>query len=433
MITPSGTLDENINNLIALWPRGLETATGTRWSSIKQSYESGQIETAKKKLVELSKFVLNKSGDMSPPPDDEPRNAAAARLVLYMALYIYNGPNAPIPPYTPTGDNAAGLLTPNAGLTLVTPSTRAGVQFEAGSTLEDRLIVITQNPTPYPDDCTGPLQTTLCQYPLFYFIESFPSTALLKVAKASICHVNAGDFREPLADHDRFRLAHTKPANSADYTPGSTIQDNIEILPLISQSFVHCDDVEAEPPPEPEITLLNKGIHLASVIAKRVGLALIPQSAFAIDQGGGGSFKTFSPFNNVDPDSEQDLMVQAFTASSPVDAGDATTVNYTIKNIGTTTNSLTTATIRLSTDTLIDSSDPVLATINIASILPNQTNGATQSVTIPSAQGDGSYYIGILIDDVTATPDADLGNNTANAPLTVGSPPPILTNRSIGG
>src|SRR6202040_1447931 len=99
--------------------------------------------------------------------------------------------------------------------------------FEAGSVAENTVIVISQNLlTAYPKNCSGPLTTLLCQYPQFYNFDQFPHKKLLKGAKFAVCHVNNPDSpRHPLADHDRFRLAHAKPDNSADYTPGSTIRD----------------------------------------------------------------------------------------------------------------------------------------------------------------------------------------------------------------
>jgi len=109
-----------------------------------------------------------------------------------MSLYVFDGPNTTPPDFFPQADNAVGILTPGAPLTLVTPTKHAGVHFDAGSVNEDRIIVITQNPTPYPNDCTGPLLTTLCQWPQFYTIESFPDGALLKVAQALDAMRSAG-------------------------------------------------------------------------------------------------------------------------------------------------------------------------------------------------------------------------------------------------
>jgi hypothetical protein len=418
-IVVTGTLDDNINSLIALWPQGLSTASGTRWQNIKDSYSAGQIDVAKRKLVELTRFILSKTSDMSTPPNGESKNAAATRLVLYMSLYIYDGPNTTPPDYTPGADDAVGVLTATAPLTVVTPTQRAGAQFDAGSTDVDRIIVITQNPTQYPDNCSGPLQTTACQYPLFYFIESFPSGKLLKTAKASLCHIDGGTNRIPLADHNRFRLAHTKPANPSDYTPGSTIRDNIEILPLISQSFVFCNDVEYGAPLIAG-NFLQRGMRM---LASKLGRLLTPRPVYAIDQGGGGAFDTFSPFNDVDPLSQSDLDVQSFSPpAGPVTGGSASNITFSVKNIGTGTSDTTSATVRISTDATITTSDQVLATVSVPSLPPGSSYTASSiPVTIP-VLATGTYYIGVLVNDVSTTPDADLSNNTEASSLVVNEP-----------
>ncbi len=189
----------------------------------------------------------------------------------------------------------------------------AGVHFDEGSTKEDRIIVISQNLTEY-GECDGPLLTELCQYPLYFDISSFPDGRLLKIAQAAVCHPAVGAFGGPpdVATHDRLRLAHTKPGSPADYTPGGSIRDtpasqeNIEILPYITQTFLACTGVEWPPVLGPPVLdesagLLQRGVHLASAFASRVVKLLTPKLAYAIDQGGGGGFLDFSPFNNVDP------------------------------------------------------------------------------------------------------------------------------------
>jgi hypothetical protein len=423
VITPTGTLDQNIQSLLSLWPTGLETSLLAQWNAIKTKYAAGQTDPAslaiaKEKLVTLVAQIQKKTADADQPPNSETREAMAARVILYMSLYIYNGPNTTPPDYTAGADAAVGILTPSAPLTVVTPSQQAGAQFPIGSTDVNRIIVITQNPTPYPDNCSGPLQTTACQYPLFYFIESFPGGKLLQQAKAAICHVDAGTNRYPLADHDRFRLAHAKPANPSDYTAGSTIRDNIEILPLITQSFVTCSNVQYA---STGGNLLERGARFASSL---LGKLVTPKSAFAIDQGGGGGFEIFSPFNNVDPQSQPDLDVQSFSPpSGPININTPTTITFSVKNIGTGTNNASSATVRLSTDNVITASDPLIATVSVPSLPPGSTSTTTSlPITIPAVP-TATYYIGVLVDDVPATPDLDLSNNTESASLSVVEPP----------
>jgi len=313
VVFPGGTLDDNILAIIGFWPSGQAKSLLAQWTDLKKKFAAGQtnprlLAEAQKKLAELSKKVVKETGKMNEPPTGESPGAAAARLILYMSLYVYGGPDTPPPPYDPGADAAVGFLTPGKGLTITTPSDRAGAQFDPGSVGEDRIIIITVNPNQY-GPCDGPLLTQLCQWPLFYNIESFPDGPLLKLAKAAICHVNAGDGAPSEGIHDRFRLAHTRPTNPANYTPGGTIRydggetEDIEILPLISQTFVQCLDVEYDflPSELVDAGFLRRGAHAARALALRAQRLLSPRSAYAIDQGGGGGFEAFSPFNDVDP------------------------------------------------------------------------------------------------------------------------------------
>ncbi|HUQ21245.1 MAG TPA: hypothetical protein VM099_16655 [Gemmatimonadaceae bacterium] len=296
---------------MTLYKKGQENDFLQHWEQIKKEYTLGQTDPkklvqAKKHLNDLIKHIMQETPKHmeDDPPDDESPNAAASRLVLYMLLYVNDGPGATPPPYFPGADNAVGLLTPNAPLTLITEEGGAGVHFDKGSTLTDRIIVITSNPNPYTFPCSGPLYTTLCQYPLFFDIQSFPDDVLLKTAVASVCHPEVGEPYGPPdeATHDRLRLAHTAPESpSAQVDGGTVLQDegnNIEILPLVSQSFHTCTDVEYDPPPGDfyDLVALRELKHLAI----KVGKFFLPKSAYAIDQGGGGGFSIFSPFNNVD-------------------------------------------------------------------------------------------------------------------------------------
>lgn len=279
---PVNSLDESIYAIIALWPKGHSNAILSQWIAIKGMYAEGDLAGANAKLADLAAFILKKSPGMSDPPGGESKNAAAARLLSYMVLFLGGETEAP-----PAGtDNAAGLLTPDAPLTLITPSGHAGTQFEEGSVAENRLIVITQNAASF-DFCDGPLPTTRCQYPLFYDIKSIPDGSLLKPGVADMC-LDPHPF-----EHDDLLLA--KPDAS-----------NPSVIELLAESsvpeFIDCSDIGGEEVAT-DRSLLGRVVHIASAIASRVGKLLAPKSAYAIDQGGGGEFGDFgSPFNWVGPD-----------------------------------------------------------------------------------------------------------------------------------
>src|SRR5687767_9097019 len=71
IIEPSGTLDQNVIEILALFPKGLETAATTRWGNVKSKYAAGlsdpaQMKVARQLAFELSDWVNRKALDMDP-------------------------------------------------------------------------------------------------------------------------------------------------------------------------------------------------------------------------------------------------------------------------------------------------------------------------------------------------------------------------------
>ena len=424
VVTPTETLDQSVVAILALLPHGLATAATARWDNVKRQYAAGlsdpsQMTVAKQMLFELSDWVNKKTPEMGAPPNNETKAGAAARAILYMSMYVYNGPETNPPPFTRSADVVVGLVTPGAPATIVTPTKHAGVQLEVGSVAENTIVVITQNPTPYPANCSGPLQTRLCQYPQFYTFDEFPHKRLLKPGKFNVCHVNTGENRYPLADHDRFRLAHAKPADPADYTPGSTIRDqngeSIEILPLIAQTFSTCvGNFYAK-------NTVPGGI--SSRFARGIQNIITPRTAYAIDLGLGGLSVDFSPFNDVDPLGLPDLTVQSMSvAPTSVLAGAHVTLSYAVKNVGTATGAPVPATIFL-TPPAVEGPPPIaqqIGSITIPSLVPGATDTRTDVVVaIPQPLPPGTYHISLVVGSDPVFPDADPTNNSASAILTI--------------
>ena len=431
IISPSGTLDQNIVTILALLPKGLETAATTRWSNVKSKYAAGltdpaQMVVARQMLFDLTAWVMQKAPGMDAPPNGETRPAAAGRAVLYMSMYVYSGPATPPPAYTPSADNAIGVVTPGAPATIVTPSTHAGVQLDAGSVDENTIVVITQNPTPFPAACSGPLATTLCQYPQFYTFDAFPHKRLLKDAKFAVCHVNGGDNRRPLADHDRFRLAHAKPADPADYTPGSTIRDqngeSIEILPLAHQTFTTCTDVEYAP--EPPVGVIGALSTFGHALAKLV----TPKTAYAIDQGGGGVSRFFSPFNDVDPQSAPDLSIDSMAVGQPVNhPGDQMSLGVVVSNFGTATRSAGQGIIYLTPPAPVVIEGPPqqpvdvqVATVAFPALAPGSVDTVNNiQFALPSNIASGNYQVKMVVANDPVLGDVNSANNTATRSINV--------------
>jgi probable HAF family extracellular repeat protein len=426
IVTTTEMLDQSVVAIFALFPQGLATAATARWDNVKRKYAAGlsdpsQMTVAKQMLFELSDWVNQKAPEMNAPPNNEPKTGAAARAILYMSMYVYNGPETNPPPFTPSADVVVGLVTPGAPATIVTPTKHAGVQLEAGSVAENTIVVITQNPTPYPANCSGPLQTRLCQYPQFYTFDEFPHKRLLKPGKFNVCHVNTGENRYPLADHNRFRLAHAKPADPADYTPGSTIRDqngeSVELLPLIAQTFSTCvGNFYAK-------NTVPGGI--LSRFARGIEKIVTPRTAYAIDLGLGGLSVDFSPFNDVDPLGLPDLAVQSLSVSpTSVLAGAHVSLSYAVKNIGTATSASVPASIFLTPPAAVEGPPPVdqqIGSITILSLPPGATDArANVDLTIPQPLRPGTYRLSLVVGTDTVFPDTNVTNNSASAVLRIG-------------
>jgi hypothetical protein len=421
------TLDQGVLEILGLFPKGLETAATTRWGNVKQKYAAGlsdpaQMQVAKQMLYELSAWVSQKTPNMDNPPTGETKSGASSRAVLYMSMYVYGGPATTPPSYTASADNVVGLVTPGAPATIVTPTKHAGVQLEAGSVAENTIIVVTQNPTSYPKNCSGPLQTKLCQYPQFYTFDMFPHRRLLKAAKFNVCHVNVEGNRYPLANHDRFKLAHAKPANPADYTPGSIIRDgdgeSVEILQMVPQTFSTCANSVYQPEPE------NIGaLGILSHVARGLRDLISPKTAYAIDVGLGGLSFDMSPFNDLDPEGLPDFAVQSFTVGEGmVLAGGHVTVSYSVRNIGTATGASVPFAIRLVRDDgELGIFEEDIGTGSISSLVPGETaSGTTSDATIPASVSPGVYSIRLVVGSNETFPDANIENNTSTSTVAVG-------------
>jgi hypothetical protein len=368
-------------------------------------------------VVQLATWVKDQAPRMNEPSGGEARSAAAARLTLYMSLYVYDGPATTPPAYSTGADNAVGIITPTGGGTVVTPSTNAGVSVPVGAVDENTIVVITENPTPYPVACSGPLPTSLCQYPRFYHFSQFPHARLNVGAKFAVCHINHGTTRAPLEDHDGFRLAHNLPANPADYTPGSTIRNTggeaIEILPLITQTFSFCGDVEYA---LNEPTGLDRALAFAtSAITK----FLTPKSAYAIDQGMGGESFAFSDFNDVDPLSEPDDSLGALSPSITT-SGDLA-VAYVVKNVGTATSPVVTLSFTLTPVATTSAPSPIPWTSNgILSLAPGDSTPNYVTTAPVTSFPNGTYTLTATLGSAASFPDANLGNNVSTATVTFG-------------
>jgi hypothetical protein len=446
-IQGQGTLGAEIPALVnAAWPKGQATAVLAKWDQVLRAIAKEPKAVLKGKTVpgssgraELTRTIsyLQLKATEATPPSGETRNHFIARLVLDMSTYVYGGPSAPVPPLSATSDVAFKLVTPATADTVVTPAKQAGVAFAVGSVVEPTIVVITPNTTYYPDNCTGPLDTKLCQYPRFYTFNVFPDVKLNVPAKVQVCHVDAGPARRALADHDRFRVAHDKPADPANYSTGSTIVDNIEVLALVTINITACaadGGTTYLPPLAVSYSRLGRAAYFAKSLISRaataVGRFLAPNEALAIDVGGGGETDFFSHFGVVDPQSKADLSVAAGAASFSVTSASlavgapAAVPSWNITNVGSGTSLAFTSNVIVANDAALTSVISTMAVGGAASLVPFATyTYPAMNVALPSTPG--TYYVGTRIvpvgADSTAADDWTSVQVVVNAPVVVSS------------
>jgi hypothetical protein len=350
-----------------------------------------------------------------------------------MSLYVYGGPTTPVPGGSSGDDLALGVVLPNAPARIQTPTHHAGVSFPTGAVNEPTIVVISQNPTHYQAECSGPLDTHLCQWPQFYTYNVFPDVRLNQSAMVAVCHVNSGSFRNPREGiHDRFRLAHDKPAEGSR-VKGGTIVDNIEILPFVRDAtLIDCTENDSYSTIQSDIGLLDRGLRQLDRFAARIGRLIAPKSAYAIDQGGGGLVDLFSNFNVVDPDGLPDLQVGAPPTVDGFEHradGPVTISGWNIANFGDATAGGFTSSIVIAQDTGLTVNPTTLGALATTdSLIKGQSAYvAGQTVTIPSNMPAGVYYIGVRVDNGGTVTESNENNNTFSIQISVSNGEVILS------
>lgn len=416
-------------------PQGFEDAVDARWATVQRKKAAGDMAGAIKTFNTLASWIDKKTADITPPDlTKESKAQAAARLVLNMGNWLYFGENTPVVELK--GKDAALEFVPaGAVVNFTTPAQQAGFRLEAGSTAEDRVILIVQDETDYPGNCNGPLVTRRCQYPLFYEFKSFPANRFLKPAKFAVCMVTRGDRRplERLADevnnpapvHARMRLAHElpAPANQGAEADGFIHEDGIEILP---KSATQLSLTNCEAPNVAAMRPMERALYAVTRFAERL---LGPKSLYAYDSGPEHDGLSMSHFNAVDPVSSPDLAIASLLVSpSSAAVGTAVTVSYVVENRSrrsggeaTAASSPTHVTAWLSSDQTISEDDISLGSAVVPAMLPDATPFPVLLTFNAPATG-GTYYVIVKVDANTPLAEYSLVNNTVTAQLTVTVP-----------
>jgi hypothetical protein len=271
----------------ALFPSGasLQGAALTQIADIRQQIALSATAQAHSKTLTLVDFTMTsfRDGKLVGGTSATAGNAAS-RLVN--ALYQLVGMDAPnLPDGALSNDGAAKVVGPEGAL-VVTPSGAAGVQIPAGALDQQVLVTVTRLPAPSTPG-TGPLPTSLKQYPPYYDFSTFPAvTQFGDSVRVGVCQVtDPSSAFYPPEPHDRLRLAHT-------------VGSSIEILDRVGvNDFLRCTNVSASRSTRTD----RNGWHavLLAIRDNAIGL-LRPASLYAAHGGLGGKVKSFSPFGAVD-------------------------------------------------------------------------------------------------------------------------------------
>jgi hypothetical protein len=411
-------LDARISALIlTLFPTGQEVAAASaQWTTIKRHLAEGRTAEARAKLGTLVVWMQGRESILTPPPGETARQALA-RLVVYMATYVYGGT---VPEFPVGSDVGFGVILPNSDSPpIVTALGLAGLDPAPNAVAEPMVVVVSGDPNPDLTNyvaCSGPLQTTRCQFPRFYKFDAYPHVKLLSPAKFAVCQLRVPGFPWPdHGFHDRLRLAHTRPANSSDYSPGAEQVEGIEILPYTDANFVACAPGYV-PPTGAARPLLDRARTLLADAWSFVG----PKTAWAFDLGGGGQGFAFSDFNAVDPlprgslSTAPDLTVASLAVNpTTVTAGTSVSLQFRIRNAGGYPNGRYATAVLLSSDeVLTPGADRELtrATGNNG-LGSGSTADGGQGVTIPADLPAGFYWLGVFVDPDNAVAEAVETNN----------------------
>jgi len=316
-------LEAQINSLInALYAPTAQGNIFSAFARIKADLASGKTATAQADLVAFFSRVLadERNGVLQDPNGTQPPTTAEALRSLLSSVATLGGVTSPIP--ASSSDGAVAVIG-TAGGTLVSSSGFGGVSFPAGALPADVIVVINRLPAPSQPK-TGPLPTTLDQYPLFYEFSTIPAIPQFnQEVTVGVCQLEVGDPFAPAtqAIADRLQLAHPNPTNPT----------TVELLPRVNANFMQCDGVSlASAATSAGSTRLASAINTLSRLRTRVADFFLPTPAYAVHGGLGGKVSSFSPFGAVDPG-----VMTVGVCSSPMAGVSATfaTIEQAIANV----------------------------------------------------------------------------------------------------
>jgi subtilase family serine protease/endonuclease/exonuclease/phosphatase family metal-dependent hydrolase len=132
--------------------------------------------------------------------------------------------------------------------------------------------------------------------------------------------------------------------------------------------------------------------------------------------------------------SGMDLAVNdAVLSTTKVDPGQSLTASGTVRNVGIeVVNTATQLGYYLSTDPVLDASDPYLNYDAVGALAPGAGEAETANVTVPAGTIHGVYYVLLVADRKNGVVEADEKNNLAALELWVGKVGPDLRLGALG-
>jgi hypothetical protein len=117
---------------------------------------------------------------------------------------------------------------------------------------------------------------------------------------------------------------------------------------------------------------------------------------------------------------QPDLVVTNLTVNPTTAAPGATvTVSFTIFNQGQSTAGPANHEIRLSLDSTINSADTLLVIVGTPSLAGGGSHPLTVNVTVLFGTPSGTRFMGVIVDSGNLVAEANEGNNTGSAPITI--------------
>jgi len=287
-------LEAQINGLInALYLPKDQGSVFKEFAQVKSAIASGNPDAQTRIVAFFSRVLVDqRNGVLQDPNGAQPPSTVDAVHSLLNNVAVFGGIAAPIPPAA--ADGAVAVIGA-AGGTLLSSSGFGGVSFPPGALPSDAIVVISRLPNPIAPK-TGPLPTTLDQYPLFYDFSTVPAIAeFAQPVLVGVCQLEVGEPFAPAtqAIADRLQLAHPNPANPT----------TVELLPRVNANFMHCDGVSlasAQSRTTPT-GLAARTLDAITSVGSRFASLFLPTPAYAVHGGLGGLTRSFSPFAAVDP------------------------------------------------------------------------------------------------------------------------------------